>query len=68
MARIRVHVIPVREEWLVEEEGHHVTTYRARNQAETFARQEARRVGGDLIVHGFDGRVIWTCRYARGRE
>jgi hypothetical protein len=66
MARITVHVIPIADGWVVAEHGQHVGTYRGRRPAEQFARQEALRAHGDLVVRGQDGRVEWKRSYAVG--
>ena len=57
MATKTIHVVPSRNEWLVEESGELLSTHRTQAEAEKFARGEAMRARGKVVVHGREGRI-----------
>jgi len=57
MRATSVHVVPAGNEWAVEEGGKQLSTHRTQAEAETFARDEAIRAHGELVVHGRDGQI-----------
>jgi hypothetical protein len=57
VAGISLHVVPVGDEWAVEEGGLQLSTHRTQAEAEKFARDEALRAKGELVVHGRDGSI-----------
>jgi hypothetical protein len=57
MAAPSVHVVPVGDQWSVEEGGKSISTHATQEEAEQFARDEAIRARGELVVHGRNGRI-----------
>ncbi len=57
MAGRSVHVVPNGDEWAVEENHRTISAHRSQHEAEAAAREEARRIQGELVIHGRDGRI-----------
>lgn len=57
MAAKSLHVVPSGDEWAVEEAGQRLSTHRTQAEAEKFARDEALRAHGELVIHGRDGEI-----------
>ena len=52
-----VHVVPSGSEWALEVDGTKYETFRTQNEAITRGRQLAEQEGGELVIHGQDGRI-----------
>lgn len=57
MARKTVHVYPEDGAWAVNRDGACAETFATQREAVKAARDAARRAGGQLVIHGQDGRI-----------
>jgi hypothetical protein len=57
MAKITVHVVAWGAGWAVEQTGEQLSTHVTRTEAETIAREHARRIDAIVIIHGRSGEV-----------
>ena len=54
----QIHVVPDGGDWAVKPAGGHVTSHHSTQAAAAEqARQEARAIGGEVVIHRPDGRI-----------
>ncbi len=53
------HVVPSGDKWAVKREGSDRAskTFETKEEAEEYAREKARQAGGELTIHGKDGKI-----------
>jgi len=68
MTATNIHVVPSRDQWVVEQDGRPLSSHSTQAEAELFARHEAIRIRAELIVYGSDGHIVRKSSYGRGRD
>ncbi len=65
MTRRTVHVVPGDGHWAVRQDGARTAKAQAptQRQAINLARQMASKAGGEVVIHGRDGKILERARY-----